>query len=241
MNTLDILKLAEDFDKECDSLLKIALIKKLPNGKYRVVSEKGKNLGESNSRSGAEHRLREVEYFKHKDENKTDDLDLSDLDDWSYSAIMRKLKQKASEEQRLEFMQIYKKNFDTAVKNKVQKPEKVALQNTAVKFSKLFNLKLSKKLVKKAAITELGNPAEVGKYLSNIVKFTLNRISPENRARSIENVKRKLYNLNERELSDKNMPASSAIGQSITFVKTVLFNHDQTYIRQVLNHLVSNL
>ena len=50
---------------EC--IAKIAYIKKMPSGKYRVLSGKGKNLGESKSRKGAEERLKEIEYFKHMD------------------------------------------------------------------------------------------------------------------------------------------------------------------------------
>lgn len=49
---------------------KYARIKKMPNGKYRVLSEQGKNLGESQSRKGAEERLKEVEMFKHMDKKK---------------------------------------------------------------------------------------------------------------------------------------------------------------------------
>lgn len=33
--------------------------------KYRVVSEKGKNLGEYETQEEAKQRLREVEFFKH--------------------------------------------------------------------------------------------------------------------------------------------------------------------------------
>lgn len=41
------------------------MIKKKGN-KYQVVSEKtGRNLGESDTKEGAEKRLRQVEYFKH--------------------------------------------------------------------------------------------------------------------------------------------------------------------------------
>ena len=41
------------------------MIRKRGN-KYRVVSKKGKNLGESSTRKGALKRLRQVEYFKHR-------------------------------------------------------------------------------------------------------------------------------------------------------------------------------
>jgi hypothetical protein len=40
-------------------------IKKVKEG-YRLVSKKGKNLGTYKSKSGAQQREREVQYFKHK-------------------------------------------------------------------------------------------------------------------------------------------------------------------------------
>lgn len=242
-NTDTILQQASDYEDRCLHLVKEARIRKLPNGKYRVLSEKGKNLGESSSRSGAEKRLRQVEYFKHKDDNSADDsvIDLTDIDDFSYSALMRKLRQKASKEQVKNFLKLYKLQFDKAVKNKLQKPEKVALQNALIKFNKYHKIKLKKKLIKSAAVSELGDAVLVGKYLSDIIRFTLTRISPEKRANAIQSLKHKLYNLNESEMSNKNMPASSAMGQSITFVKHVLFNHDPIYIREVLNNLVRSL
>jgi hypothetical protein len=244
MNLIDdILKQADDYQTRCFHLVKDARIRKLPNGKYRVLSEKGKNLGESDSKSGAEKRLQQVEYFKHKDENNTEDtsIDLTNIDDFSYSAIMRELRQKASKEQVLVFLKLYKNQFDKAVKNKLQKPEKVALQNSIIKFHKINKLKMQKKFLKNAAVAELGDPVLVGKYLADIIRFTLNRISAERRPGSIESLKQKIYNLNENEISNKNMPASSAMGQSITFVKHVLFNHDPHYIREVINNLVRNL
>ena len=241
-NTNDILKLANSFHSECIELLKEARIMKM-KGKYRIVSQKGKNLGESDSKAGAEKRLKQVEFFKHKDEHSVEDkeLDLTDVEEFSYSAIMRKLREKADKEQVRLFLTLYKKQFDNAVKDKLQKPEKVALQNAVVKFSKKFKVKFPKKMVKNAAISELGDAAAVGAYLANIVKFTVQRISDEKRPGALESLKNKLYSLNETEISSKKMPASAAMGQSITFVKHVLFNHDSTYIREVLNNLVRNL
>jgi hypothetical protein len=241
-NTNDILKLANTYVDECEAMLKEARILKM-KGKYRVVSEKGKNLGESDSKAGAEKRLRQVEFFKHKDHHSAEDkeLDLTDVEEFSYSAIMRKLREKGSKEQVKCFLTLYKKHFDKAVKEKLQKPEKVALQNAAVKFCKIFKVKFPKKMIKNSAISELGDAAAVGAYLANIVKFTLNRIKPENRAKAIDSLKNKLYSLNESEIAGKNLPASAAMGQSITFVKHVLFNHDSSYIREVLNNLVRNL
>lgn len=41
------------------------IIRKLDNGKYRLYSKSGKNLGTYGSRAGAEKRERQVQYFKH--------------------------------------------------------------------------------------------------------------------------------------------------------------------------------
>jgi hypothetical protein len=45
-------------------VIKEAIIKKLPNGKYRLYSHKGKNLGTFDTHEGAEKHEREVNYFK---------------------------------------------------------------------------------------------------------------------------------------------------------------------------------
>lgn len=245
MKTIDeILEVASNYEKICQATVITAKIRKLPDGKYRVLSEKGKNLGTSDNKSDAVKRLQQVEYFKHKDDNKSDNkdvIDLLDIDEFAYSAIMRKLREKASKDQVLEFMKLYKKEFDKAVKKKLQKPEKIALQNSLIKFNKIHPIKLKKKLIKNAATTELGDAKVIGKYLSDIVKLTLHRISADKRPNAINSLKNKLYNLSAHEIASKNLPATSAIGQSITFIKHVLFNHDAQYVRDVLNNIVRNL
>lgn len=241
-----ILKLASVYENRClNDLVKIARIRKLPNGKYRVLSQDGKNLGTYKSREGAKKRLKQVEYFKHFDHSKADDsvkiIDLTDIDEFAYSAIMRKLRQKATPEQVKSFLHLFKQQFDKAVKGKIHKPEKVALQNTMVKFNKLHKIKLNPKMIKTAAVAELGNAEQVGKYLSDIVKFTLQRIPSEKRQHALDNLKQKFTALSAGEIASKQLPESSALGQSITFVKHVLFNHDAKYIRDVLNSLVRSL
>jgi len=168
-------------------------------------------------------------------------IDLMGAIDFSYSAIMREMRQKASKDQVREFLIGFKREFDKAVKTKLQKPEKVALQNSLVKFNKKHKIKVKKKLVKNAAVSELGDPIQVGKYLADIVRFTLNRIPLEKRTKAIQSLRRKFYSFNANEISQKTMPPTSAIGQSITFVKHVLFNHDAHYVREVLNNIVRNL
>lgn len=245
-DTNHILKLADIYYQGClQDLIKQGRIRKLPSGKYRVLSEKGKNLGTSDSKEKAVKRLRQVEFFKHKDKNDSKEpdkvIDLTKASDFSYSAIMREMRQKASKEQVREFLKLFKKYFDRAVKNKLQKPERVALQNSLTRFNKFHKIKIKGKLIKNAAITELGDPVLVGKYLADIVRFTLNRIDPAKRSQTIERLRQKFYTFNADEIAAKKMPPTSGIGQSITFVKHVLFNHDPTYVREVLNNLVRNL
>ena len=183
MNNIDtIVKLAGIYEERClQSLVKIARSRKLQNGKYRVLSRTNKNLGTYSSEEAAKKRLKQVEYFKHFDSSKAEDnkaiIDLSDADEFAYSAFMRKLRQRATPEQVRQFLKIYKAQFDKAVKSKLNKPERIALQNTLPKFNRLHKIKIDKKMVKFAAVAELGNAEQVGRYLSDIVKFTLNRIS----------------------------------------------------------------
>jgi hypothetical protein len=245
-----LLKLADTFYQNCiESLEKVAKIRKLPNGKYRVLSEKNKNLGTSDSREKAEKRLKQVEYFKYLDDkSKAEDgdtkekvIDLTGAIDFSYSAIMREMRQHASKDQVRIFLTLFKKEFDKGVKAKLQKPEKVALQNSLVKFNKQYKVKCKKKLVKNAAISELGNPTLVGKYLADIVRFTLNKVPLDQKQAALDSLRKKFYSFNAEEISQKSAPPTSAIGQSITFVKHFLFNHDAQYIREVLNSIAGNL
>lgn len=245
MDIEHVIKLADNYYNNCQRMVKISRIRKLPNGKYRVVSQEGKNLGTYKSRDAAKKRLKQVEYFKHFDHSDAKDdksiIDLSKAEEFTYSAIMRKLRKEATEEQVLVFLKIFKSQFDLAVKKKLQKPEKVALQNAMVKFNKIHKVKLDKEMVKNAAVSELGTPEQIGKYLSDIVKFTVARMPLEKRPTAIDKLKQRFYSMHEGEIADKKLPDSSAIGQSITFVKHVLFNHDPHYIREVLNSLVRNL
>lgn len=245
-NTDALLKLASTYETKCiQELVKIARVRKLPDGRYRVLSQKGKDLGTYKSQRAAEKRLRQVEFFKHLDKSHADDskkvIDLTGADEFSYSALMRKLRQEAEPEQVKQFLHLFKLQFDKAVKGKVNKPERVALQNAVIKFHKIHPIKLDKKMVKCAAIAELGNADQVGQYLSGIVKFILNRIPVERQAKAIETLKQKFNTMSENEISGKHLPSQAAYGQAITFVKHVLFNQDASYVRAVLNSLSRSL
>lgn len=74
------------------------IIRKLPNGKYRLYSKNGKNLGTYNSRTGAENREKQVQYFKHANEEKLPSVPTLSIQqiarkhDVDSSAIKRELK-----------------------------------------------------------------------------------------------------------------------------------------------------
>jgi hypothetical protein len=245
-NIYEIIQIADNFEKYCqNSLVKVARIRKLPNGKYRVLSQKGKNLGTFDSERKAKKHLSEVEYFKHLDKSHAEDgysvIDLTKADEFAYSAIMRQLRQNASKEQVKCFLKLFKLEFDRAVKNKLKKPDRVALQNALVKFDKIHKIKLDKKLIKNASVSELGDSKAVGAYLASIVNFVLNRVPPDKRLKARDHLKQKFALMGESEIASKHLPDSAVAGQSITFVKHVLFGHDGNYVREVLNSLVNSL
>lgn len=203
------------------------MIKKLPNGKYRVVSKKNKNLGTFDTKEEAVKRLQQVEFFKKKSS-----IDVEEADDFTYSAISRYLRKKLSSKEFFNFQKKYKENFDSLYLSNEDDFEKKSLEKT------LNELSL---LEKEASLQDLGTPEEIGKYVANIIKFTTNKISPLNRQKSLNKLRYKIYLLNENELASKEMPASASLGNAITFVKHILFSQDPAYIRKVLNEITKNL
>lgn len=141
MEKNDLLVLANFINLYRTSIfIKCAYIKKLPNGKYRVCSEKGKNLGTYTSREQAKKRLRQVEFFKHKKAS-NNTIDLSHLDDLSYSAIVRELR-KYNSDVANEFIHTYKKCFDKMMLNKYS--DENVLPITLILFGKRYKLSLPK-------------------------------------------------------------------------------------------------
>jgi hypothetical protein len=233
--------------QELSTLYKIAYIKKMPNGKYRVLSEAGKNLGTYTSRKAAKKRLRQVEYFKHLDKKKkikksaAKKLDLTKIEDFSYSAIMRKINQQLEKKDCLKFSKIYKKLFDQYLLDEEKDIEEKSLSETLKQFNEEYDIKFNKKINKEAAAKPLGDAAAVAKYLANIIQFTLRKISDERRPESLIKVKNKISRLNIAEIASKNMPASSSMGQSITFIKHTLFGQDPQYVKTVIDYILRYL
>jgi hypothetical protein len=213
------------------AFIKEAFVKKMPNGKWRVVSKKGKNLGEYDTKEEANNRLKQVEFFKHKNAS------LNKLEDTtSYSAIMRDLNKYYDNKEIETFQKTYKDLFDKAIQDGDNEPEEHILSD-ALQCISAENISMKKI----AAEVSLGDPEAVGNYLAHIVRFLMKRISPERRQHSIDNMKKKIFYLNEYEIAGKKAPASSSMGQSITLIKTLLLSHDPQYIRNTLNSIVRHL
>lgn len=104
------------------------------------------------------------------------------------------------------------------------------------------DIPLSPRFYKLAAtIIQMGTPEEAGKGIADIVKFLMQRISPNRRPVSLAKLRQKIWSLNEIDIASKKTPATASLGQSLTFIKTILNGHNPDYIRQVLTHIVQNL
>lgn len=115
-------------------MIKLSYIRKLPNGRWRVFSEKGKNLGTFNSRELAQKRLKQIEMFKHMNKRKRALLNLFDIVKEAdiepfYSFIMRD-KNKIGEEELFSFMSNFKKIFDEELLKGNPEPEVTAMEKS---------------------------------------------------------------------------------------------------------------
>ena len=128
------------------SLLKIAFIRKMPNGKWKVVSRKGKNLGVFPTKEQAVKRLRQIEYFKHHKGSADIEevIDLSHLPELSFSAIMRELRKQCDEAVVNQFLSIFKQIFDQLILLSEAHPAEKTLPAALTLFSKLHQVKIRK-------------------------------------------------------------------------------------------------
>ncbi len=210
------------------AIVKTAIIKRLEDGQWAVMSEKGKPLGKYKTKREAVKRLRQIEYFKHKKSSHED----------SYSSIMRDLNKNEENEKMSIFQQVFKDEFDKEVISGSDEPEKLALDKA---IRAIAEPTYDEMLIRTASVLEMGDPKYAGKYLAELIKFLMRRISEGKRQHSIDNLKKKIYYLNEFDIASKRAPASSALGQAITLIKHILIEHNPKYIREVLNSVVRSL
>lgn len=217
-------------------LVKTAIIKKIKN-KWVIFSRKGKRLGEYSSKKDAVKRLRQIEYFKHKKASLV--LDLSNIEELSYSCVCREIF-KTNEKLTEDFLSIFKKNFDAfAINNEdVHIP---VLVKTIKDLNEVYEIRLPTLNVKTASISEYGSPEDIGIFLSHVIKFMTSRIKKENRQKSLNSLKSKIYSLNIDEISHKKIPASASLGHTLTLIKLLLSNQDPHFIRRVIFSAIKHL
>jgi transcription termination factor NusB len=226
--------ISSEFEAEVrpESVVKTAFIKHMPSGKWRVLSQKGKSLGEYGTKEEAVKRLRQVEYFKHhKKRNKK-------ASNESYSSMVRELNKKEDSDALDTFQNTFKNEFDKAYVNGEHEPETIALD---MAMKAIAQPSYNELLFKAASVLEMGDPEYAGQYISQIIRFILQRISSDKQAKALDLMKRKIWYINEYDISAKKVPASAAYGTGITLLKHLLMGHTPKYTRSVLNSIVRHL
>jgi len=105
------------------------------------------------------------------------------------------------------------------------------------KLEKIEGIKV--RMVKLAeSMATIDNPTAAGRGIAAIIRFLTRRIEPNKRLYSLLNLKRKIYELDEYQIASKKSPNTASLGQSITFIKTVLNGRPPYYVRQVINEVV---
>ena len=80
-----------------------------------------------------------------------------------------------------------------------------------------------------------------GRGIAEVIKFLMRKIPYEKRPHSIMSLRQKIWNLNEYDMASKKSPNTAAMGQSITFIKTLLNGRAPGFIRNVLSVVVQGL
>lgn len=220
-----------------ESFVKVAYIRKR-KGKWIILSEKGKTLGSYNTKPEAVKRLHQIEFFKAHPKKTKKKASKEETD--TYSSIMRSLNASGDHDAMTAFQTTFKQVFDAAYIAGEEHPEEVALEKAKAELNEK-TAELKAMIVKTAAAIELGSAHVAGKYLADLIRWMMQRISYEKRAKAIDSMKRKIYYINEYQIASKKSPNSAVMGQAITLLKHLLLNHNPTYVRDVLNGIVRYL
>ena len=124
---------------------KIAFIKEISKGKWRVFSKKGRNLGTYDSKEQAEKRLKQVEFYKYwpfhpiRKKKSVEDLygkivlgeeNLPEATS-TFSAEMRELR-KNNPDQVMNFLKQFNQSFQNSLQEGIDNPEQAALLETKI-------------------------------------------------------------------------------------------------------------
>lgn len=115
-------------------IIKEAYIKKMPNGKYRVMSESGRNMGEFSSKEKAQKRLKQIEFFKYKAKRKAflENLIIKVAECETFSSMMRTLER----DKAMQLLENFKSAFDEAIDSGLENHQEIALMEAKKKLEK---------------------------------------------------------------------------------------------------------
>lgn len=80
-----------------------------------------------------------------------------------------------------------------------------------------------------------------GRGIAEVVKFLMRKMPYEKRLHAIMSLRQKNWNLNEYDMASKKSPDTAAMGQSLTFIKTLLNGKPPGFIRNVLSVIIQGL
>lgn len=88
----------------------------------------------------------------------------------------------------------------------------------------------------------MGNdPKFIAKQVASIIRIIIGRMSMESQNRARMNLRTKIKNLNQNEMSVKKTPGGAGIGTSIALVKNILNGRDGYFIKAVIDNLTEIL
>jgi hypothetical protein len=130
-------------------------------------------------------------------------LDLSELDEFSYSSVLREVRSQLSPEEYIDFIKIYKGFFDKAYLSDKENVKQVSMCKTLLQFGKKITIDLDKNLFKEYMGESIAKDA-ANKYF-NLIKsgFNINE-------RTINIVKAELV-----DMENSNMPVVIYINSDI--------------------------
>jgi hypothetical protein len=121
--------------------------------------------------------------------------------------------------------------------------QEVLSSNLGAHTEELSSLSLLKetKIVKKSQNYFGNDPKFIASQVASIIRIIIGRMSLESQNRARMNLRTKIKNLNQNEISMKKTPGGAGIGTSIALVKNILNGRDGYFIKSVIDNLTEIL
>jgi transcription termination factor NusB len=95
------------------------------------------------------------------------------------------------------------------------------------------------RLIKLAQVsTNLNDYKLAAVSIAKVIGFILSKVPYDKKPNAIAKLREKIMQLNVIEMANKKTPQTASIGQSITFIKTILNGRDPSYIQSILYELL---